>query len=257
MNGINIASLSYHHLPKENIFINLNLQIKRNEITCLVGPNGSGKSTLLKLLAHLLLPQSGHIYLDNKPLNKYPRKALAKKLAFLPQQCALPPSLTVYEYVALARFCDQSWFTFKLSTKDKEFILEAIALTDLNSCIEKPVTTLSAGQKQRARIAFMLVQQAEYLLLDEPMTGLDLKQQRNMVDLLLRLQKNNAKTIILILHDLHQVKEIANTVILLKEGQVVATGSPHDVICNQNLLNAFGCCLEGNERSSSRSVSNG
>lgn len=245
MNGINISCLTYHpptQSRKENLFTNLNLQFKEHKITCLIGPNGSGKSTLLKLVAGLIAPQTGTICLDNMPIHTYARKTLAKKLAYLPQHCTLPPSLTVSEYIALSRFCYQTWFS-TLNEGDYLMIEEAISLTDLRDFAEKPVTSLSAGQQQRARIAFMLAQQVDYLLLDEPMTGLDIKQQRNIIQLLVRLQREAAKTIILVLHDLHQAIEIADTVILLKAGKVIADGKPSDVICADNLQNVFGCAL--------------
>lgn len=241
MSGINISGVTYHP-RKEHLFENLNLHIERHKITCLIGPNGSGKSTLLKLLARLVMPQSGTIYLDNIAINNYSRKAFAKKLAYLPQHCALPVSLTVSEYIALSRFCYQSWFS-KLTKDDCEIIEEAIFMTDLKALANKPVASLSAGQQQRARIAFMLAQQVEYLLLDEPMTGLDLKQQRNIINLILRLKREASKTIILVLHDLHQAIEIADEIILLKEGKIAANGEPCKVICADNVLNVFGCSL--------------
>jgi len=237
MSGIELHSVTYHH-KKQALFSDISLQIPQHCVTCLVGPNGSGKSTLLKLLAGLMLPHAGTILLDNVAISGYSRKALAKKIAYLPQQCRIPASLTVREYVALARFCHQSWFG-GLNANDHAAIEDAIRLTDLSIHADRPVAILSAGQQQRARIALMLAQQAQYLLLDEPMTGLDLKQQRNMLQLLADLQQKYAKTIVVILHDLHQVMEIANEVILLKNGIVLGQGHPREMINTDFLLKAF------------------
>jgi len=239
MNGIKVSHLTYHY-HKKCILRDINLLIPLQQMICLIGPNGSGKSTLLKLMGGLLSLQSGTVTLDNISLHSYSRKSLAKKLAFLPQQCQIPPSLLVREYVALGRFCHQSWFS-KLSYQDHFAIDEAIALTGLNLLAREPVSALSAGQQQRARLALMLTQQAHYLLLDEPMTGLDFKQQRNMLKLLSDLQKNHGKTIIVILHDLHQVMEIANEVVLLNDSRILTQGHPRDVICKDNVLKAFDC----------------
>lgn len=243
MNGINVSCLTYQPARETNfLFSKLNLHLDAHQITCLIGPNGSGKSTLLKLLAGLLIPQHGSVMLEDLAVRDYSRRALARKLAYLPQQCLLPPSLTVYEYLALSRFCHQSWFA-KLQASDYQAIHEAIELTHLKEFVHKPVAQLSAGQQQRARIAFMLAQQVEYLLLDEPMTGLDLKQQRNMIELLLRLKQQAHKTIILVLHDLNQVVEIADRVVILKDGSIAAFGKPNDVMSMELLYNVFDCHL--------------
>ncbi len=224
MTGINVAHLSYYQ-QKTCIIRDINLQILPGTLTCLIGPNGSGKSTLLKLLAGLLTPSTGTISLDTVPLHDYPRKTLAKKLSFLPQQSRLPPSLTVREFVALGRFCHQTWFS-RTQQEDIYAIENAISLADLQLEANSPVTLLSGGEQQRARIALMLAQQAHYLLLDEPMSGLDLKQQRNLMTLLIHLQKEHGKTLIVILHDLHQVIELADHVVLLKKGHMLHQGHP-------------------------------
>lgn len=237
MHGIKLSNMTYHY-DKIPMFNNINLQIPVQSVTCLVGANGSGKSTLLKLMGGLIRNYIGTILLDNISIHSYMPKSLAKKLAYLPQQCQIPPSLTVREYVALGRFCHQSWFS-NLQNRDRVSIEEAIALTDLYSMANQPVSILSVGQQQRARIALMLAQQAEYLLLDEPMTGLDLKQQRNMLDLFVKLQKNYNKTIIVILHDLHQVMEIASNVILLKNSNILGQGHPRDIINADFLFKTF------------------
>lgn len=237
MSGIEFSNVSYHYQQKM-MFSHLNLRIPANAITCLVGPNGSGKSTLLKLMAGLLLTHQGNVLLDNINIKTYQRNSLAKKLAYLPQQCHIPPSLSVREYVALGRFCHQSWFA-RTSKTDEKAIENAISLTHLSTLANQAVSTLSVGQQQRARIALMLAQEAEYLLLDEPMTGLDFKQQLNMLSLLTTLQKEHGKTIIVILHDLAQAKEISNEVILLKESCVVGQGRPQNILCEELLLKAF------------------
>jgi len=237
MDGINAINVSYHY-QNQSIMTKINLHVPKHEITCLIGPNGSGKSTLLKFLAGLLVPTSGYVTLDNNIIHHYTRKVLAKKLSYSPQQCRIPPSLTVREYVALGRFCHQSWFS-KFNDHDYNAIEQAIDSADLKMLADKVVTTLSAGQQQRARIALMLAQQAEYLLLDEPMASLDLKQQRNLLELLMLLQKKHAKTIIIILHDLQQVIEVANKVVLLKNGCLLDSGPPREILHSDCLLKLF------------------
>lgn len=237
MHGIKLSNVTYHYADRP-MFINIDLHIPSQNITCLIGPNGSGKSTLLKLMAGLLTTKNGSIVLDKIPLERYTQKSRAKKMAYLPQQCLLPPSLTVREYIALGRFCHQTWFS-KLNHKDRISISEVITLTNLDVLADLPIATLSVGQQQRARIALMLAQEAEYLLLDEPMSGLDLKQQRNMLDLLCHLHQSHGKTIVVILHDLQQVMEVASNVVLLKNNTILGEGHPREIINPAYILNAF------------------
>jgi iron complex transport system ATP-binding protein len=237
MNNIQATSVHYAYRNKK-VFADLNLTIADQKLSCIMGANGSGKSTLLKLLAGLLTPLSGQVLIDNIPIHQLLRKTLAKKLSYLPQQCRIPESLTVWEYVALGRFCHQSWFS-TMQNSDILAVEEAIAMTYLEDLSEQVMTTLSAGQQQRARIALMLAQQAPYLLLDEPMTGLDIKQQQNILELLSHLQKQHNKTIVVILHDLQQALTIADEIILLKSGNIIAQGLLLNTLTPENLSTAF------------------
>jgi iron complex transport system ATP-binding protein len=237
MDGINLKNVS-HVYQRQLILSDVDLHVQKEKITCLVGPNGAGKSTILKLFAGLLVPLRGHITLDNIDIRNFTRRALAKKLSYMPQQCRIPAGLTVREYVALGRFCHQSWFS-NLKEDDHAAIEQAIDMADLSRHADQFAATLSTGEQQRARIALMLAQQSEYLLLDEPMTGLDLKQQRNLLELLTALRKHHAKTIIVILHDLHQVIAMADEAVMLKEGRVLDRGQPRTVINPHNLCSMF------------------
>jgi|SRR5579862_8121072 len=239
MDGINLKNIS-HRYQHQLILSNIDLQIDKHKITCLVGPNGSGKSTILKLLAGLLIPEHGSVTLDSIAISHYSQRALAKKLTYMPQQYRIPPSLKVREFVALGRFCHQSWFA-NLKEQDYFAIEQAMKMADVLQLADKIVTTLSSGEQQRVRIALMLAQEAEYLLLDEPMTGLDIKQQRNLLELLVTLQKKHGKTILIILHDLYQVIEIAEEVVLIKNGNIFGTGHPRSIINSDSLFKIFDC----------------
>jgi len=243
MSEITLTHVTYYQNHKA-LFDNLNLQLNKKKITCLIGPNGSGKSTLLKLIAGLLQASLGEITLEAKSISAYSRKDFAKKLAYLPQQCVLP-NLPLQEYVALGRFCHQTWFA-NLQEEDHNIIHQAIALTDLQSLMLQPVNTLSGGQQQRARLALILAQQSEYLLLDEPLTGLDLKQQIKMLNLLLYLQKHHQKTILMTLHDIHQAAEISDEVIFIKNGVILNHGKPEEVIHHEGLYDLFDYHFEIN-----------
>jgi len=247
MNEIDLIDVHFQ-IADKMIIDDLSLRILKNQLTCIIGPNGSGKSTLLQLIAGLIQPTRGKIKIENTAITSLSKKSLAKKITFLPQQSRIPQTLTVYEYVALGRYCHKSWLGH-LSKGDHIAIQHAIKLTNLSDLATHEAAKLSLGQQQRARIALTLAQASPYLLLDEPMTGLDLKQQCHLLNLLIELKKLG-KTIIVILHDLHQVRSIADQVILMKAGKLKAIGHPAELLninticdvfdCNRNILeNAF------------------
>lgn len=238
MGEISLHQVTYQASNKI-IIDQVSVDFNQRQISCIIGPNGSGKSTLLQLIAGLIKPASGSIKIENTDLASFNKKTLAKKITYLPQQSRIPHTLTVYEYVLLGRYCHQSWLG-QLTEEDHAATKQAIYLTNLASLAHTEAAKLSLGQQQRARLALTLAQGSPYILLDEPMTGLDLKQQYHLIDLLQKL-KNMGKTIILILHDLHQVKTIADQVILLQNGCIKAEGLTDEVLQASLICEIFDC----------------
>jgi iron complex transport system ATP-binding protein len=180
----------------------LNLKINKGEITSIIGANGCGKSTILKTLARLHAAKSGSIYLDGKIIQKIPTKEIAKKMAILPQSPDAPGGLTVYELISYGRFPHQGGFG-RLTDKDCEAIKWALEVTQLTSFAHQAVDALSGGQRQRAWIAMAIAQETELLLLDEPTTYLDMAHQLEILKLLKRLNEEEGRTVVMIVHDLN------------------------------------------------------
>jgi iron complex transport system ATP-binding protein len=206
----------------------LNLEAPAGRITALVGPNGCGKSTLLRGLARLLKPKGGMVYLDGKAIHSLPTKQVAQQIGLLPQSPVAPAGLTVYELVAQGRYPHQSWFQ-QWSAEDARCTQEALAITDLAYLADRPLDTLSGGQRQRAWIAMALAQETEILLLDEPTTFLDLAYQLEVLDLLHDLNERG-RTIIMVLHDLNQACRYAHHVVAMRNGVIMAHGTPQRVM---------------------------
>lgn len=221
------------------IIHDMDVAIPRGQITALVGPNGCGKSTLLRGLARLLAPRGGAAYLDGKAIHRMPTRELAKQLGILPQSPVAPEGLTVRELVAQGRYPHQSWFQ-QWSADDESAVVKALALTGMTDLAERPVDTLSGGQRQRAWIAMTLAQETEVILLDEPTTFLDLAHQIEVLQLLERLNRSEQRTIVMVVHDLNHATRHAHHLIALKNGTVVAAGSPNNVVTPALLRSVFG-----------------
>lgn len=229
-------SLAYDHFT---IIKDLNVEIPAHQITALVGPNGCGKSTLLKGLARLLKPQSGVVYLDSASIFKLSTKEVAKRLGMLPQSPVAPEGLTVRELVAQGRYPHQSWFQ-QWSKDDEQFTEQALAITEMTELGDRSLDSLSGGQRQRAWIAMALAQNTEILLLDEPTTFLDLAHQIEVLDLLYDLNQSQGRTVVMVLHDLNQACRYADYLVVMKQGQIYALGTPDAVMTEAMVEEVFG-----------------
>ena len=221
------------------IITGLDLQIRQGKITALVGANGSGKSTILKNLARILKPTSGTVLLAGQEMHNFNSKAIARKMVVLAQTPEAPSGLKVYDLVAYGRFPWQKGFG-TLSAIDKQKITDALLLTNLTEFAERAVGSLSGGQRQRVWIAVALAQDSDIILLDEPTTFLDMAHQLEVMQLLEKLNQQQRKTIVMVLHDLNQAARFAHHIIAIKQGKIVSQGSAHDIMCADVLRDVFG-----------------
>lgn len=223
---------------QSTIVENLNLSIPTGKITALVGPNGSGKSTILKTMARLMKPKSGSVLLDGKSIHKQSTREVAKQLAILPQNPTAPNGLTVYELIGYGRFPHKKGFG-SLSKEDKDIIRWAIEVTGMEGFYDRPVDQLSGGQRQRAWIAMALAQQTEILFLDEPTTFLDMAHQLEVLQLLEKLNDEEGRTIIMVVHDLNHAARFAHHMVGIKAGTVIKEGAPAKVMTKEVLREIF------------------
>jgi iron complex transport system ATP-binding protein len=217
---------------------NLNIKIPKGKITALVGPNGSGKSTILKTIARILKPNSGTVYIDGKAIHKESTKLVAKKLAILPQNPLAPDGLTVRELVSYGRFPHQKGFG-KLTEEDYKVINWALEVTGMSELADRPVERLSGGQRQRAWIAMAIAQETEILLLDEPATFLDMAHQIEVLKLLEKLNIQEKRTIVMVIHELNHASRFAHNMVLIKDGKVEKEGNPIEVMTSDLLKKVF------------------
>ncbi|MGM9924735.1 MAG: ABC transporter ATP-binding protein [Bacillus sp. (in: firmicutes)] len=224
---------------EENIIIrDMDVAFPAQKITAIIGPNGCGKSTLLKAMARLQKTAGGAVYLDGKSIDKMPTREIARKMAILPQGPEAPGGLTVYDLIAYGRTPYQSGFS-RLNKHDREMIEWALEVTALSDLRDRDVDTLSGGQRQRAWIAMSIAQETDLLLLDEPTTYLDLAHQLEVLQLLDRLNKEQQRTIVMVIHDLNHASRYAGHLVAMKQGAIIKEGGPDEVIAPSVLRDVF------------------
>jgi iron complex transport system ATP-binding protein len=208
------------------------------KVTILIGPNGCGKSTLLKTMARILSPTRGNVLLDGKDIHTLDTRAVAATLGLLPQGPIAPEGLTVRELVAQGRFPHQSLLR-QWTQKDEDAVNGAMATAGITGFADRAVDTLSGGQRQRCWVAMVLAQETELILLDEPTTFLDLKVQVDLMDLLTGLAHERGRTLVIVLHELSLAAAYADYLVMMKHGQIVASGSPDDIFTAGRLKHVF------------------
>ena len=216
----------------------LDLRLTEGSFTAIVGPNGCGKSTLLRALGRLLRPTSGQVLLDGRSIARTPTREVATVLGLLPQSPVAPEGLTVGDLVARGRHPHQTWLR-QWSTDDEAVVAEVLAWTDMAGLAERPVDELSGGQRQRAWISMALAQGTDLLLLDEPTTYLDLSHQIDVLELVGRLHAERGRTVVVVLHDLNLAARYAERLVAMKDGALVASGTPAEVLTEQLLADVF------------------
>lgn len=207
------------------ILKNLDLEVAKGDIVGLVGPNGSGKTTALRTIYRALQPRTGTIELGRQPLRSWSVKQYSRQVAAVSQHCQIDFDFTVRDIVAMGRTPHKAMFA-RDNSQDVALIessIERVGLADMrNRCF----STLSGGERQRCLIARAIAQEAGLVVLDEPTNHLDIRYQLDVMELVRSL----GLAVILAIHDLNIAAAYCTTIILLSNGQVVATGSPDEVL---------------------------
>ncbi|MCX5337338.1 ABC transporter ATP-binding protein [Streptomyces sp. NBC_00140] len=225
----------------------LDVVIPTGRITAIVGANACGKSTLLRALARLLTPKAGAVHLDGRSVHQMPTRLLAQQLGILPQSPLAPEGLTVIDLVGRGRSPHQTWWR-QWSSADEEAVREALRATAMTDLAHRAVDELSGGQRQRAWIAMAVAQGTPVMLLDEPTTYLDLAHQIDVLDLITDLNRQQGRTVVMVLHDLNQACRYADHVIAMKAGRIVGEGAPAEVVTAATVEDVFGLrCVVGED----------
>ncbi|PSM45388.1 cobalamin/Fe(3+)-siderophore ABC transporter ATP-binding protein [Streptomyces dioscori] len=224
---------------EREIISQLDVDLPPGRITCIVGPNACGKSTLLRSMARLLVPSAGAVLLDGRSIQELPTRQVAETLGVLPQSPVAPEAITVADLVGRGRYPHQGWFR-RWTASDTEAVAAAMLATDVLDLADRPLDELSGGQRQRVWIAMALAQETDILLLDEPTTYLDISHQLDVLDLLTDLNRQRGVTLAVVLHDLNLACRYADHLIAMKDGRIVAEGTPAAIVTEDLVHEVFG-----------------
>jgi ABC-type cobalamin/Fe3+-siderophores transport system ATPase subunit len=224
---------------QRTISTDLTVEVPDGRFTVIIGPNACGKSTLLRALSRLLRPAAGHVVLDSKDIHAYPAKQVARRLGLLPQSSTAPDGITVAELVSRGRFPHQKLIR-QWSPDDEAAVVAAMAATGVGDLSGELVDRLSGGQRQRVWVAMVLAQQTPIVLLDEPTTFLDIAHQIELLELCVRLNREQQNTMVAVLHDLNHASRYADHIIAMKAGSVVAQGDPRSIVTAELIEEVFG-----------------
>ncbi|MDU1005934.1 MAG: ABC transporter ATP-binding protein [Clostridium butyricum] len=252
--NLNIEKLCWQAEDKEKYILNnISGRFKEGGFYGILGPNGSGKTSLVRHILRFIDVKHGLICLDNKDIKDYSRKELACSISFVPQNVNIDVSFTVYDIIAMGRNPYMKRFQ-DLSQKDRDLINHAMEVTNCAYLKDKAFSYLSGGEAQRVLVARAIAQDTKYLILDEPISHLDIRYQVELMETLKKLNEEENKTIIAILHDLNLSSAYCKEIFLMKDGKVYVEGSVKDVLTEENLKAVYDINFEIHKMKSKNSM---
>lgn len=226
---------------EKEILHNISLSFEKGKIYALIGPNGCGKSTLLKTLIRMNPHTKGTILVSSKEITEYKSNELAKKIAYV-SQGKHTPDISVLRMVLHGRFAYLN-YPRRYRKEDYELARKALEWAGLSELEDENMSHLSGGMQQKVYIAMALAQDADTILMDEPTTYLDISYQLRLMEMARQLAKQG-KCVVMVLHDLSQALQIADEVILMKEGRILDVGTPENIYENGKIPEVFEIELE-------------
>lgn len=235
--AVEIKDVSFGY-DQNYIINNINYKIEKNKFYTIVGPNGSGKTTLLRLISKGLNVNTGSVLVNNKNIKSMSNIALAKIMASVPQTSHIEFDFTAEEVVMMGRTPYMRRFAIE-TYKDLEIVHNAMKFTKTYEMRNKKITKMSGGELQRVIISRAIAQEPSILLLDEPISHLDIQHQIELLSMIRNLNIEKNITVIAVLHDLNMAMEFSDKVLLVENGKIVASGLPEEVLTKENIENVY------------------
>lgn len=232
MSGLRLHGVGIAYGEKQVVDA-VDVEVPNRSWVALIGPNGAGKTSLLKAVAGLI-PYQGVIEIGGVPTGSLSRRALSRRVAFLPQRPVFPEGVEVTDYVAIGRTPYIPYWGVE-SSADREVVAKVLARLDLEDLADRSIDSLSGGEAQRAVLARALAQEAEILLLDEPTAALDVGHQQQVLELIDQLRLEQGLTVLSALHDLTLAAQYAQRLVLLDAGRVVSQGNAAEVLTREKI----------------------
>lgn len=239
--AVKVKNIS-HSYGADSVLKKISFSIRKGDFFIIIGPNGSGKTTLMRVISGIIKPDEGKLDILDRPVQDYPRRSLARIIAFVPQMETLDFPFVVSEVVLMGRSPHQGMLGLE-QKHDLEIANQAMAFTGVEHLAHRRVDQLSGGERQRVFIARAICQEPQIILLDEPTASLDLRHQVRVMDLMERLKQERGITVIMVSHDVNLAAMYCDQLLLLKEGQAASLGPANEVLTFQTLEKAYGCTL--------------
>ena len=221
------------------VLSDISLELEEGQMTGIIGPNGSGKSSLLRHILRFLPVREGEIELDGRALAAWSRRKLARELSFVPQQTWLDTDFTAQDLVLTGRSPYIPRFG-RESKKDIELAEEAMKLTGTDALAQRSFSSLSGGEAQRVVVARAVAQGTPWMLLDEPVSSLDIRHQLEILKSLAKLNRTQGISVVIVLHDVNLAAAWCSRLVLLKEGRVLDSGESSRVLSAEALRELYG-----------------
>lgn len=220
----------------------LTLDLPRGCIVGLIGQNGSGKSSLVKLMARQMPPSGGELLYEGKPVGRFAAREFARKVAYLTQTPPPVQGLLVREFVAFGRY---PWHGAlgRFDADDAREVNEAMRLTGVEPLSDRLVETLSGGERQRVWLAMLIAQKADCLLLDEPISALDIAHQIEMMQLIRDLGRQRSVAAVVVLHDVNMAARYCDHIVALRDGKLLMSGPPAELMRAEQLEAIYGIAM--------------
>ena len=236
---IEVKSLVWQPEKKmDPILKDVNALLTSGEFYGILGPNGAGKTSIVRQILRLQDSNSGAVLLDDRNVKNFSRKEMAVHLSFLPQEIKSDVDFTAFDVVAMGREPHRKRFA-SMTKDDENKIQEAMEFTNCWHLKDKSISFMSGGERQRVMIARTIAQDTPWIILDEPVSNLDVKHQAELMIVLERLRKEKGKTIVAILHDLNLAASFCTQIILMKQGKVFKAGEVQKVLTEENLSRVY------------------
>jgi iron complex transport system ATP-binding protein len=236
--SLEVRNAGFSYGNHTNVFDNISFKAIEKDVLCILGPNGCGKTTLLKCVSGILKLQRGDVFLDNRSILSLKRNQVAEVMGYIPQEHTSGFAYTVLEVVVMGRTPHLSIFSSP-SLKDYQIANECIEMVGVSHLKDKRYTEISGGERQLVLVARTLAQQPKMLLLDEPTSHLDFKNQNLILRLVRKLAKGGL-SVIMTSHFPDHALAYSGQIALMNKGAFIAQGSPNEIVTEENLKQTYG-----------------
>lgn len=234
--GVKIEGLDFGY-SSEKILDGVYGAINKGEFATIIGPNGTGKSTLVKCINGILKAQNGKVHIGGTDIGHMPLKDVGKMISYVPQSSNSLFNLSVFDMVLLGRRPHSSW---RCSKNDREKALKALEFLNIEHLAMRNYNELSGGQQQKVIIARALAQETQIIILDEPISNLDIRHQIEVMEIIKELVNKAGVTVISIVHDLNLAIRYSDKIVVMNHGRIVAIGEPQKVMTEDIISSVYG-----------------